>query len=104
LLRQGIEDPDRRARFGAVYGIVGFISVPLTFLSIRLFRTIHPVVIGSGDPTALGAFDMTPRMLQAFMFSLLAFTFVYVTLLWHRVRLQRLSEHVELLKMKALSD
>ena len=36
MLRQGIEDPDRRARFGAVYGIVGFISVPLTFLSIRI--------------------------------------------------------------------
>ncbi len=24
MLRQGIEDPERRARFGAVYGIVGF--------------------------------------------------------------------------------
>src|SRR3990170_2781043 len=46
MLRQGIEDPDRRARFGAVYTIVGFISVPLTFVSIRLVRTIHPVVVG----------------------------------------------------------
>ena len=33
LLRQGIEDPDRRARFGAVYAIIGFLSVPLTFFS-----------------------------------------------------------------------
>ena len=31
MLRQGIEDPDRRARFGAVYAIVAFISVPITF-------------------------------------------------------------------------
>ncbi len=46
----GIEDPDRRARFGAVYAIIGFISVPLTFFSIRIFRTIHPVVIGGNDP------------------------------------------------------
>jgi len=103
MLRQGIEDPDRRARFGGVYGILGFLSVPLTFLSIRIFRTIHPVVIGSGDPTAEGSFDMTPKMLQAFMFSLLTFTFLYVTLLWHRVRLGRLGEKVEQLKMKALS-
>lgn len=35
MLRQGIEDPDRRARFGAVYAVLGFISVPLTFISIR---------------------------------------------------------------------
>jgi heme exporter protein C len=103
MLRQGIEDPDRRARFGAVYGIVGFISVPITFLSIRIFRTIHPVVIGNGDPTALGAFDMTTQMLQAFMFSLFTFTVLYVTLLWHRIRLQRLAEKVEMLKMKVMS-
>jgi heme exporter protein C len=103
MLRQGIEDPERRARFGAVYGIVGFISVPITFLSIRLFRTIHPIVIGSGDPTAEGTFEMEPEMLHAFLFSLLTFTFVYATLLWHRLRLERLSEHVERVKAEVLA-
>jgi heme exporter protein C len=103
MLRQGIEDPDRRARFGAVYGILGFLSVPLTFLSIRIFRTIHPVVIGSGDPTAEGTFDMTPRMRMAFFYSLFTFMLVYVTLLWHRLRLQRLIEKVEAWKMRILS-
>lgn len=104
MLRQGVEDPDRRARFGAVYGILGFLSVPITFLSIRVFRTIHPVVVGSSDPTALGAFDMTPRMLQAFMFSLLTFTFLYANVLWHRVRLGRLAGRVEQMKMKVMSS
>jgi heme exporter protein C len=103
MLRQGVEDPDRRARFGAVYGILGFLSVPLTFLSIRIFRTIHPVVIGSGDPTAEGTFDMTPKMLQAFMFSLLTFSVLYATLLWHRIRLGRMGEKIEQLKMKVMS-
>ncbi|MDD5468488.1 MAG: cytochrome c biogenesis protein CcsA [Anaerolineales bacterium] len=100
MLRQGIEDPDRRGRFGAVYAIVGFISVPLTFMSARLFRTIHPVVIGANQPGAEGQFDMTPKMLQTFMFSLLTFTFVFVDLLWHRVRLGKLADHVEQLKLK----
>jgi heme exporter protein C len=104
LLRQGIEDPERRARFGAVYAVIGFLSVPLTFLSIRIFRTIHPVVVGSSDPAALGAFDMTPPMLQTFLFSLFTFTVLYVTLLWHRVRMQSLAETVEQLKMKLLSE
>jgi heme exporter protein C len=104
MLRQGIEDPDRRARFGAVYSILGFISVPLTFLSIRIFRTIHPVVIGSSDPEALGAFDMSPPMRIAFFFSLFTFTFIYVTLFWHRLRLQRLTDKVDQLKMKLASS
>jgi heme exporter protein C len=100
LLRQGIEDPDRRARFGAVYAIIGFLSVPLTFFSARLFRTIHPVVIGTNQPGATGAFDMTPLMLQTFLFSLLTFSIIFVDLLWHRIRLGRLADRVEQLKLK----
>lgn len=100
MLRQGIEDPERRARFGAVYVILGFISVPLTFFSARLFRTIHPVVIGTNQPGAEGQFDMTPKMVQTFLFSLFTFTFVFIDLMWHRLRLGRLAEHVEQLKLK----
>jgi len=100
MLRQGIEDPDRRARFGAVYAILGFISVPLTFISIRIFRTIHPVVIGNSDPTAKGSFDMSPKMLQTFLFSLFVFSFVFADLLWHRIRLGRLADKVEELRLK----
>jgi len=103
MLRSGIEDPNRRARFGAVYAIVGFVSVPLTFFSARLFRTIHPVVIGSNQPGAEGSFDMTPLMLQVFLFSLLTFTVVYADLLWHRIRLGKLAEKVEQLKLKTMS-
>jgi heme exporter protein C len=100
MLRAGMEDPDRRARFGAVYAIVGFLSVPLTFFSARLFRTIHPVVIGSNQPGAEGAFDMTGDMRLVFFFSLFTFTLIFVDLLWHRVRLGRLQDKVEQLKLK----
>jgi heme exporter protein C len=101
MLREGVEDPDRRARFAAVYSILGFLSVPLTFLSIRIFRSIHPVVFGSGDDLSSGMED--PRMKIAFFFSLLTFSFVYATLLWHRVRLQKLMGKLEILKMNLLS-
>jgi heme exporter protein C len=103
MLRAGIDDPNRRARFGAVYAIIGFISVPLTFFSARLFRTIHPVVIGTNQPGATGGFDMTPRMLQTFLFSLLTFSIVFSDLLWHRIRLGKLSEKIEQLKLKTMS-
>jgi heme exporter protein C len=102
LLRQGIEDPDRRARFGAVYAIIGFISVPLTFISIRLFRTIHPVVFGGDAPAAEGDFSMTPKMMQAFMFSLFTFSIIFIDLLWHRIRLGKLADKVEQLRLKTM--
>jgi heme exporter protein C len=103
MLRSGIEDPGRRARFGAVYAILGFASVPLTFLSARLFRTIHPIVIGTNQPGAEGGFDMTPKMLITFLFSLFTFTVVFIDLLWHRVRMGELAERVEQLKLKVMA-
>jgi heme exporter protein C len=100
MLRQGIEDPDRRARFGAVYAILGSISIPLTFISIRLLRTIHPVVIGDSDPGAEGSFDMTPKMLQTFFFSLLTFSVIFIDIYWHRFRQGKLAVAVEHLRIK----
>jgi heme exporter protein C len=103
MLRAGIDDPNRRARFGAIYAIIGFLSVPLTFFSARLFRTIHPVVIGTNQPGAEGAFDMTADMRVAFFFSLITFTILFCDLLWHRYRLGRLADKVEQLKMKVMA-
>jgi len=103
MLRQGIEDPDRRARFASVYGIIGVISVPITWFSIRWWRTIHPVVIGNGSESAEGGFDMTPTMLQVFLFSNLAFTFFYAALLANRVRLARITERVEEIKAQLMA-
>jgi heme exporter protein C len=103
MLRQGIEDPDRRARFGAVYAILGSISIPLTFISIRMLRTIHPVVIGDNDPSAEGGFDMSPKMLHTFFFSLFTFSMIFIDLYWHRIRQGELAAKVEQLRLKVSS-
>jgi heme exporter protein C len=99
MLRQGVEDPSRRARFGAVYTIIGAISAPITFFAIRLFRTIHPVVIGSGDPSAQGTFAMAPSMQVAFFFGLFAFTVIFIDLFWNRIRMGQLAARVEQMKL-----
>lgn len=99
LLRSGLDDPQRRARLSAVYAIVGFISVPLTFVSIRVFRTIHPVLVGSSDPT-VGAFAMTPRMQAAFFSSLAAFTLLFIALYWHRYLLGLKQNEVQQKRME----
>jgi len=102
LLRQGIDDPERRARFSAVYTLVGSLSVPIAFLSIRLFRTIHPVVIGTNTAGNLGAFNMTPPMLATMFFCLFTFSVLFATLLWHRVRLEQLNVAIEERQMEIL--
>lgn len=96
MLRQGIEDPERRARFGAVYAILGGLSAPITFMVIRLFRTIHPIVVGSGQGEKL---PLTADMRVAFFFALFAFTVIFIDLMWHRIRLGSLEEKVEQLKL-----
>jgi heme exporter protein C len=102
LLRQGIDDPERRARFSAVYTLIGAVSVPITFLSIRIWQTIHPVVIGLGSSDAQGSFGMTTSMLITMFFCLITFSVVFITLLWYRIRLGQLSEQVDQLKYKIM--
>ncbi|VVB85739.1 Cytochrome c biogenesis protein CcsA [uncultured archaeon] len=45
MIRQAVEEPEKRARLSAVFGIVGFVGVPLSYMSIRLWNraTMHPV-------------------------------------------------------------
>ena len=100
MLRQGIDDPDRRARFGAVYALIGGLSAPITFFAIRLFRTIHPVVISGSNPEGQGSFSMTPDMRVAFFFALFTFTVIFIDLFWNRIRLGSLQDKVEQLKLK----
>ncbi|MFV1948843.1 MAG: cytochrome c biogenesis protein [Anaerolineales bacterium] len=101
LLRQGVDDPERRARFGAIYAIFGSISVPLTFISIRLLRTIHPVVVGNAEAAAQGGFNMDDPMKLAFFFSLAAFSIFFADLMWHRVRLGNLQNKLDKLRIEA---
>jgi heme exporter protein C len=101
MVRGAIENPELRARISAVYTLVGSASVPLTFFSIRLLRTIHPVVI-AGNNDAQSTFAMTPHMLTAFLFCLFAFTVIFIDLFWNRIRMGQLAAKVEQLKFKMM--
>jgi heme exporter protein C len=92
VLRAFVEGEERKARFAAVYGIVAFVSVPFTFMSIRWWQRLHPVIFESEG------MHLAPAMLATFLFSLLAFTILYFTLLLHRRRLGKLADQVDGLK------
>lgn len=105
MLRQGIEDPQRRARFGAVYGIVAFASVIMVFFGVRFIEaTIHPVVIGPSAGVPETEIGLTQKMVHAMIFSFVTFTFVYATFLWYRIRLERLTDRVNGLKARLLDE
>jgi heme exporter protein C len=93
MLRSAMEDQARRARFSAVYAIFAFLSVPITFMSIHWWRTIHPVLIDPNEGFGLGS-----GMMTGFFVSLASFTLLYVVLVMHRYRLERTRELVDELK------
>ena len=92
VLRNAIDDEERRARLSAVLGILGFIDVPIDFMAIRWWRTIHPAIIKSQG------FQLNQAMLLTLLISLSAFTLLYAYLLVHRLRLERMRLQVEGLK------
>jgi len=84
MLRSALENPEKKARLSAVYGIVAFVTVPLSWFAIRWWRTIHPDILTGG-----GGMAFTPRMGYTLLVSLAAFTLLYVTILRQRIRLER---------------
>lgn len=104
MLRNAIDEPERRARLASIYGIVGFLSVPLSFISVRIWRTIHPAVIGTGSETSQGGFDMSGDMVVVLLYAIFTFSLLYVVLLHYRLRLENLREQVDDLKTRALIE
>ena len=43
--RASVSDREARAQFGSIFGIVAFPMVILSYLSIRIWNTLHPIVI-----------------------------------------------------------
>lgn len=90
MLREAIDDPERRARFGAVMGIIAFVNVPLVWFSARWFRTIHPVLFaGSNTEATQGDFALSDPMRTTLMVSMVAIFVVFGYLLLRRVQLEQ---------------
>ncbi len=89
LLRSVALPGAKRARISAVYGIVGWIDVPIVFLSIWWWRTVHPRILGKGG------FAMDSTMVWVLMVCLAAFTLLFVYLLRLRVGLEGMKERVD---------
>lgn len=76
ILRSSLPEGEKKYKFCAVFGIIGFLDVPIVWMSIRWWRTIHPVVI-----TSSGA-NLEPKMLQTMLIATVAwFVALFVLIL-----------------------
>jgi len=90
MLRSFVEEPERRARLAALVGIIGFIDVPVIYMSVLWFRTLH-------QPPSIqrGGASMPDSMLFTLLFNFMAYTLVFAFLLVKRVRIESLNVIVE---------
>lgn len=80
IVRAYVPEEERRARYAAVVGIIGFVDVPIVALAITLTRTQHPgAIIFQGG--------LAGPMLATLLVSIAAFTALYFTLLFVRIHL-----------------
>ncbi|HEC61910.1 MAG TPA: cytochrome C assembly protein [bacterium] len=89
LVRRAVDEAGKRASVAAVVGIVGFVNVPMVFISIRWWRSMHPIIL-----TRTGM-SIAPPMLATLLVSLGAFTLLYFYLLFLRVNLGLAEDAVE---------
>lgn len=93
ILRRSIDEVDRRARYGAAYAIVAFITVPFSALSTRILSSsLHPVVItGQG-------FQMEPLMTATLLIAMVAVNLLLIPMLLLKVSLEEYKYEIEDLK------
>jgi heme exporter protein C len=94
LIRNYIEDPERKAMVSAVFGIIAFLDAPLVWFSIRWWRDIHPSPM-------LETGGLSPSMRPAFLICWIAFQLLMVYLLRRRFFLQSMRGEIETLERQA---
>lgn len=92
ILRNAIDDPERRARFCAVFSVVAFIDAPISFLITRLVpSSIHPVVFRTDS-------GLPPMMLVPFLLGLFGMLMAAFAIYRYALRVNEGAIEVEELK------
>ena len=92
-LRFSIDDPERQARYAAVFAIIGGAFVPLNFLAVRLASSlIHPRVLSTTGGEMPGSMRLT------FLVSFLAMVCLFVTLWKYELASKHASMRLRALK------
>lgn len=92
LLRVAIDDPERRAVYASVIGIIAFVnSLVTTFITRVIPSNVHPVIIRSDS-------GLSPEMQLPLILAVIGFLMIAYGLYHFRLRHNVLKERVEALK------
>ncbi len=98
-LRFSIEDPERQARYAAVFAIIGGAFVPLNFMAVRLAESlIHPRVLSTTGGSMPGSMRLT------FLVSLAGMALLFVTLWKYELASKHASFQLRALKRRLAGD
>ena len=89
VLRAFVDDPDRRAQWSAAVGLLGALNVPIVYMSVRWWRTLHQV---QSSPETLD-----PNYTIGLRINAIALLIVMSYFIKHRydtAKLEREAEHV----------
>lgn len=92
VIRSSAESSQQQARLAAVFGIIGFVDVPIVFMSTRWWRSIHPTLIQADK------MNMDSSMVLTMVTAVVAFTILYAFLLNYRLRLEAIGQRLAVLK------
>jgi heme exporter protein C len=88
LLRGMVEEPDRRARYAAVVGILGAANLPIVHFSVKWWRALHqPSTILGPEPSPIAA-----PIALALVVNWVAFTLLFAYFFAKRIEIARLEE------------
>ncbi|MEM7799850.1 MAG: cytochrome c biogenesis protein CcsA [Chloroflexota bacterium] len=110
MLRNAIDNPETKRRFSAVYVIAGFVTVIVTYGSIRILRDIHPVMFGGSLESAQGAEQglqefsglESALMGNTLTVTIITFSLLYIAWLANRLRTEEMKERVNQTKVQIL--
>jgi len=97
LIRNLVDDPQRRAVVSAAYGIFAFADVPIVFMAIRWWRGQHPSpVIGGGEGSGLD-----PVMKAVLFFTWAAILMLFAVLTRQRYQLEAVRYETQMLRQES---
>lgn len=87
VLRSTMPEGEQKYKYSAIFGILGALNVPLVFMSIRWWRTMHPVIITTTE------IKLAPAMRDAALMALVACLLLLTVLILLRTA-QRMHQQV----------
>ncbi len=86
VLRSAIENEEQKAKVSAAYGIFGYVTIPLTYLSTKLWFSLHPTA---------SKFGLSPAMKPVLVIMIISMIALYAYMLRIEVKLEKLERYIK---------